>query len=426
MSETVWWARALGWALMLSLVQGALIAAGVFVLLGHGRSWRPALRQGVAQAAQVALVLLFVAGAYALKQSWQAAGDSVPSILPQLRGASTPALLASTAVSERPFLVEALRFADRSAAWLSALWLVGVLWFGLRLMREWRGVRSMLRGARKRGDLQPVVQQVRAVLGVRTPITAVQAALSSPGVLGWTRATVILPSELEATLTPEQLRAVIAHEVAHVQRGDYVLHVAEAMLGVLFFYHPAMDYLIATSRATREEACDDLAVRVCGSPLVYARALERMESVRHGRVMAPALALTDGQLLARVRRLIVQRTERGFAASMLPGMMTVSALALAFALVLPAAVAPAVPIARLRDRLVRIQAEDPAGQFTVTMVNGTVLGASIEGRAVPPERLQQRQDELLFLRSDGGIDFAVNLRLNGISWRPRPRAAPSS
>ena len=426
MSDVMLWARAIGWSLTLSLLQGAFIGGGVFVLLRLGRNWRPQLRHWVILAAQVAVFVLFVAGTITLQQSWRSSGEALPSIIPSLRGENSAALFAATAVSERPRLVEVLRVADWFAVGLSALWLLGVIWFAGSLIREWRRVRVLLQHASERTDLRPIVQQVRSALSVRAGVTTVQAGVSSPSVLGWTRPIVVLPTDLDATLTLEQLKAIIAHEVAHVQRGDYPLHVAESMLRVLFFFHPVMHYLISSSRATREEACDDLAVRVCGNALVYARALERIETGRIDRVRIPALALTDGNLLTRVRRLISQRSERGFAPSMLPSMMSIAALVIAIAVFLPAAVAPTVPIARLRDRLMRIQAQDPAGRFTVTMVNGVVLGATIDGRAVPPEQLDQHDDQLVFLRSDGAVDFAVTLRSDGISWRPRPRAAPSS
>ena len=425
MSDLMLWARAIGWSLTLSLLQGALIGGGVFVLLRLGRNWRPQVRHWVILAAQIAVFVLFVAGTITLQQSWRSSGEALPSIIPTLRGENSAALFAATAVSERPRLVEVLRVADWFAVGLAALWLLGVIWFAGSLIREWRRVRVLLQHATERTDLRPIVQQVRSALSVRAGITTVQASVTSPSVLGWTRPIVVLPTDLDATLTQEQLKAIIAHEIAHVQRGDYPLHVAESMLRVLFFFHPVMHYLISSSRATREEACDDLAVRVCGNALVYARALERIETGRSDRVRIPALALTDGNLLTRVRRLISQRSERGFAPSMLPSMMSIAALVIAMAVFLPAAVAPTVPIARLRDRLMRIQAQDPAGRFTVTMVNGVVLGATIDGRAVPPEQLDQQDNQLVFLRSDGAVDFAITLRSDGISWRPRPRA-PSS
>src|SRR5688572_12170745 len=123
MTELVLWARSLGWALVLSLVQGALIAAGVAVIWQGGRNWRPDVRQRVAQAAQAALVVVLFAGAIAFQLSWRTVGDSLPTVIPQLRGANSPALLASSAVSERPQLVELLRQADALAAWLAAAWL---------------------------------------------------------------------------------------------------------------------------------------------------------------------------------------------------------------------------------------------------------------------------------------------------------------
>jgi bla regulator protein blaR1 len=425
-SDLMLWARAIGWSLTLSLLQGAFIGGGVFVLLKLGRNWRPQLRHWVILTAQIAVFVLFVAGTITLQQSWRSSGEALPSIIPALRGENSAALFAATAVSERPRLVEALRVADWFATGLAVLWLIGVIWFSGSLIREWRRLRVLLQHASERTDLGPIVQQVRSALSVRAGVTTVQAGVSSPSVLGWIRPIVVLPVDLDATLTQEQLKAIIAHEIAHVQRGDYPLHVAESMLRVLFFFHPVMHYLISSSRATREEACDDLAVRVCGNALVYARALERIETDRSDRVRIPALALTDGNLLSRVRRLILQRSERGFAPSMLPGMMSIAALVIAIAVFLPAAVAPTVPIARLRDRMMRIQAQDPAGRFTVTMVNGVVLGATIDGRAVPPQQLRQQDNQLVFLRSDGEVDFAITLQSDGISWRPRLRASPSS
>ena len=425
MSEVMLLARAIGWSMALSLLQGAFIGGGVFLMVSSGRNWRPQLRHSVILAAQVAVFVLFVAGAVTLHQSWRSSGEALPSIIPALRGENSAALLAANAVSERPGVVEVLRIVDWFAVGLAAFWLAGVVWFAGSLIRDWRRLRVLMQNASERADLRPMVEQVGSALAVRTRITAMQARVPSPSVLGWIRPIVVLPADLDATLTPEQLKAIIAHEIAHVRRGDYPLHVVESMLRVLFFFNPVMHYLISSSRATREEACDDLAVRVCGNALVYARALERMETGRRDRVGTPALAVTDGNLLTRVRRLILRRSERGFAPSMLPGMMSIAVLVIAIAVFLPAAVAPTVPIARLRDRMMRIQAADPAGRFTVTMVNGMVLGATIDGRAVPIQQLHQQDNQLVFLRSDGEVDFAITLQSDGISWRPRLRASPS-
>ena len=99
---------------------------------------------------------------------------------------------------------------------------------------------------------------------------------------------VLLPSATLLGLTPEQLEAVIAHELAHIKRYDYLVNMLQMLVETLLFYHPAVWWLSARIRHERELCCDDLAVDSCGDALCYARALTRLERLR---ISAPAAAL---------------------------------------------------------------------------------------------------------------------------------------
>src|SRR6185503_18060872 len=106
-------------------------------------------------------------------------------------------------------------------------------------------------------------------------------------------------------LSRAQLEAILAHELAHVRRHDYLFNLFQTLIETLLFYHPAVWWLGARIREEREHCCDDLAVVACGSAPIYAEALLSMERLRGAPELA--LAITGGSLLARVERLLVPR-----------------------------------------------------------------------------------------------------------------------
>ena len=133
------------------------------------------------------------------------------------------------------------------------------------------------------------------------------AAVTVPTLVGWVRPVVLLPAAALSGLTPEQLEAILAHELAHVRRHDYLVNLLQSLVETLLFYHPAVWWVSAEVRAEREHCCDDLAVAVCGDRLVYVSALAELTSMER---RAFALAATDGSLLDRVRRILGRPVER--------------------------------------------------------------------------------------------------------------------
>ena len=113
----------------------------------------------------------------------------------------------------------------------------------------------------------------------------------------------LLPVSALAALSPRQVEAILAHELAHIRRHDYLVNLLQTLVETLLFYHPAVWWLSRRIRAERENCCDDLAVSLCGDPYAYAKALADLEELRgtSGRLV---LAATGGSLLQRVRRLV--------------------------------------------------------------------------------------------------------------------------
>ena len=102
----------------------------------------------------------------------------------------------------------------------------------------------------------------------------------APSVVGWLRPAILIPAAALAGLNAAQLQAILAHELAHIRRHDYLVNMLQTVVETLLFYHPAVWWVSSRMRHERELCCDDLAVRHCGDAIGYARALTRLERMR--------------------------------------------------------------------------------------------------------------------------------------------------
>ena len=94
-----------------------------------------------------------------------------------------------------------------------------------------------------------------------------------PSVIGTIRPVVLLPVAALTNLTPDQIEALLAHELAHIRRRDYAMNLAQTVAEALLFFHPAVWWMSARIREEREHCCDDVAVeRVCRAGRLRVRA----------------------------------------------------------------------------------------------------------------------------------------------------------
>jgi TonB family protein len=208
-------------------------------------------------------------------------------------------------------------------AWAIPVWSCGVLLFSIRML--WGCTR--IAALRRRGEtadarILSMISSLASRMGVARPVRVLLSTVAdSPSVTGWLRPVILLPLSAIAGLTPDQLEAVLAHELAHIRRHDYAVNLLQMAVETVLFYHPAVWWISGRIRLERELCCDDLTVQTCGGAVCYARALTALEKMRAGHA-APALAATDGPLFLRIRRLVAGGGEYG--PSKLSGMIAIS------------------------------------------------------------------------------------------------------
>lgn len=189
--------------------------------------------------------------------------------------------------------------------WLVALWLAGVAILSTRLALGWLRIERVRRHSPRPADAawQAALGRMSARLGVTRVVRLVDSALVEvPTVIGWLRPVILLPASAVTGLSATQVEALLAHELAHIRRHDYLVNLLQTAIETLLFYHPAMWWVSLRIRQEREHCCDDLAIAACGDRAAYARALAVMEELR-ARPPALVAAASGGSLLERIRRI---------------------------------------------------------------------------------------------------------------------------
>jgi hypothetical protein len=269
----------LGWALIHFLWQGALIAlalaAGQRMLL---RS-TPRARYGAACAA-----LLLMAICIPVTIVWMQGGEQ-SAALPGIKG-----------------LVLDGGLPEPSGAgwqpWVVGLWALGATMLLLRTAMGWWLARSKSRnGIHWDYPLSRLMERMNLTGSIDLMVSRFADA---PQVFGWLKPVILVPTAAIANLTPGELEAVLAHELAHIIRRDYLVNLIQTVVESLLFYHPAVWWVSRSIRQEREHCCDDIAVKVCGDRRRYSRALLKLEETRP----AFAMAATAGGMKMRITRLL--------------------------------------------------------------------------------------------------------------------------
>jgi len=128
-------------------------------------------------------------------------------------------------------------------------------------------------------------------------------ALASPVTAGWWRPVILVPAALISGMPPELLHALLAHEMAHIKRHDYLVNLLQNLIETLLFYHPAVWWLSNRIRVERELIADDIAASQLGEPRRLALALSELERLRFSHHQL-AQAANGGNLMQRIQHLL--------------------------------------------------------------------------------------------------------------------------
>src|ERR1700678_3360672 len=201
----------------------------------------------------------------------------------------------------QPFFASAVPQAHFSlhlnSAWafvIEGLWVLASLFSLIRLSAGARQMRTLWRNATPVPfhELDPELQSIVVRPGSRPVEVRLSDAVDAPSVLGFFRPAVIVPRSLWSELAPSDLKQIILHEMAHLDRGDDWTNLLQKLLRALSPLNPALFWAERHLCLEREQACDDAVLDSAGNARAYATCLTKLAEnrmVRRAALLAPGL-----------------------------------------------------------------------------------------------------------------------------------------
>lgn len=198
---------------------------------------------------------------------------------------SSPIVVRTTAI--------ATRATNHSGLWPIVVWVAGIAFFLMRLVRSHVRIRRIVRAALPAPTFGP---DVMTSDDVDYPIAA-----------GFFAPMVILPSKIAAALERSDIEAIVRHERAHIARRDILTNLAQRLIEACLFFNPWV-YVIGRQLLTeREAACDDWVVNATGEADRYATCLAQLASGTHAThtpLLTPSALGSRRMLVGRIARLL--------------------------------------------------------------------------------------------------------------------------
>lgn len=307
---------ALAWAALLALWHTSLLAMSVWAFVHSGRGLSPSRRHAAALGALVAAALLLGASWWGL-QSWSTSPSLPPAVGlstqpashedPGAQPASALNNVSSSVSLQSKAVTSVVTILSPALPWISGGWLIGVLVSAVRLagglLLTWRIRRRATPLAS--GPMADAISQLARQRGLQKYVSvAVSDDVNAPAVAGWRRPVMLLPRDLNANLSHEQVEPVIVHELEHVRRGDAWLAIVHTVSSAMLFFAPGSQWLSRLVLEAREQRCDDAAVQVCGDPGTYASALGVLATRSSGTWLTAAMGQQAPSLAGRIKRVM--------------------------------------------------------------------------------------------------------------------------
>jgi beta-lactamase regulating signal transducer with metallopeptidase domain len=297
----------LGWTVFHAIWQGAIIGLVFYFLLTAQCFKSSKARFNAAWVTLFIQLLSSVTTFFYIQSTFQ---NNLDSSVNQAVSIQNNIYLSGTeSISQQTSLLEKLlNLPNQYIDWISWVWLIGVSLMSLRLL----GGFSYLFWLNKVSnsplpiEMNLFLEQKRKEAGLKRIMGKLSSHIQSPIVFGHFKPILLFPVALLSKLTPEQVEAVIIHELAHVKRNDYILNIFQIFIEVIFYFHPVTWWLTSIIKREREHICDDEAAgKELNQKLSYAKALLIIqENDAISSIGSLAFAKKPSEMYLRIKRIL--------------------------------------------------------------------------------------------------------------------------
>lgn len=303
--------NALGWTIIHSIWQGLLMALILFFLLGLLKSKPAKLKHLIAN---YSLLLTFLITAATFCFLYEKAEPIVIEQSNQIIFVYQPidwVAISKVESSSWSIITQAIvSFVEQNILLIVMFWLTGALVFSVRLIFGVSYINRIKRTAflPDSDHWQEMLNEMVDTLGMSKSVELLESSLVKvPLTIGVIKPLIIFPVGVLNHLTLEQAESIMAHELAHVFRKDYLWNLIQSVIETLLYFNPGVWWISYIIRKERENSCDDMAMQLCGSSIVYAKALVHLQEWEMSKPqLAMGLASNKNLLLNRIKRILKQ------------------------------------------------------------------------------------------------------------------------
>jgi len=303
-------AEPLGWTILHSLWQGLLIAASVYLLHRFIRDKYGNLKYWVSVAGMLVLFCWSIStfNHYSTKVEFAWTFNTFQhenqNLVKEIYNPFVNKSFNNNTIAdkiERTFI-----FFESKIPLIVLLWFSGIAMFSTRLMLGMLVINKLKKSGTKKVDdaWHDFFMQLTEKIGLKRKVGLFESVkIDIPMVLGFFKPVILVPVGFFSNLSPQQVEAILVHELSHVKRHDFLVNVIQSVLEVMFFFNPFVWWMSNSIREERENCCDDLAISICKDPIAYSRALTTIhEAALPGFGLSIGLANNRNHLLRRIKR----------------------------------------------------------------------------------------------------------------------------
>lgn len=306
------WINSLGWTLLHSLWQYAIIAASCALLLLFAKHFSANTRYLIALGSLMLSALISAITFYNYQQ------------------ASAEIIIHSTKqVATTPFFTEKnlfnlVSFINEHINSLVVIWLCGFLVYSLKALQDYRYCQQI-----KNQHIISTPEQWQSLFATLVTKVGVNPRIElristfaiAPCAIGYFKPVILLPLAVLTGMTQTQIEMILLHELAHARRQDYAIGLVQSIIKTLFFFNPFLRWISNQIDKEREHACDDIAVAISKNPVLFAHTLKEFATM-HTNQKATMNITGNALLLTRITRLFgnnaqVPKSKYGVLASLL-------------------------------------------------------------------------------------------------------------
>lgn len=213
------------------------------------------------------------------------------------------------------FFAQTMFYFKQNLPLIVGLWSLGFLMLSLKMLTGYIWIVNLKNKSRVEitQNLSVIFESLKTKMGIEKSILLKSSSLIDvPLMMGYFKPVVLLPISILSGFSVNQIEIILAHELAHIKRGDYLINLLQSFLDIVYFYHPVFWVISAQIRKEREICTDQLALQYAGDKILLANTLVQLQETK----ITPSLALAFGKkqsaFTERIHRILGLKSSRSF------------------------------------------------------------------------------------------------------------------